>query len=382
MKELLQKLTGTYGPSGSEETIRATIREEIAGLVDEVRTDALGNLIGVRRGGGRGLKVMLAAHMDEIGVIVTHIDEKGFLRFQPLGGVFPLNLNGGRVVFANGVTGAFGLEKLESNKDIPDLDKFFIDVGATSKASAPVKIGDSAGFTRPFVGSGRPLHRQVDGQPLGLRGADRDAAAAEGLAPRGVRRLHRAGGAGPARGADLHFRRRSGPGAGDRRDRHGRYARSPDDGRFAGRRRRDQGQGLGHVDPPGGQGAADPDGRAPRKSRTSWRSSTAARPTRWPCRRRRAGYRPARCRFRAATCTRRRRWWTRTTWRRTFACSWRFSAGRSSWTHRTPPVDAGRSRLLPRLRLSPCDGHPATVTLRGCESIQKCDPKASSGSIS
>jgi tetrahedral aminopeptidase len=163
LKELLRKLTETYGPSGSEETIRATIRREIEGLVDELRTDALGNLIGVKHGSKQGLKVMLAAHMDEIGVIVTHIDEKGFLRFQPLGGVFPLNLNGGRVIFANGVTGAFGLEKLESNKEVPDLDKFFIDVGATSKDNAPVKIGDSAGFTRPFTEAGdRYIAKSMD----------------------------------------------------------------------------------------------------------------------------------------------------------------------------------------------------------------------------
>jgi tetrahedral aminopeptidase len=163
LKDLLRKLTETYGPSGSEETIRATIRQEIEGLVDELRTDALGNLIGVKHGSGQGLKVMLAAHMDEIGVIVTHVDEKGFLRFQPLGGVFPLNLHGGRAVFANGVTGAFGLEKLESNKDVPDLDKFFIDVGATSKDSAPVKMGDTAGFTRPFaVAADRYIAKSMD----------------------------------------------------------------------------------------------------------------------------------------------------------------------------------------------------------------------------
>ncbi len=163
MKELLRKLTETYGPSGSEGAIRDTIRQELAGAVDEVRTDALGNLIAVKHGDGQGLNVMLAAHMDEIGVIVSHIDEKGFLRFQPLGGVFPLNLNGGRVVFANGVTGALGLEKLESNKNVPDLDKFFIDVGATSKANAPVKIGDTAGFTRPFAEAGdRYIAKSMD----------------------------------------------------------------------------------------------------------------------------------------------------------------------------------------------------------------------------
>jgi len=154
LKELLQKLTETYGPSGSEERIRDVIAGELTGLVDEQRVDAMGSLIALKRGSGGGLKVMLAAHMDEIGVIVTHVDEKGFLRFQPIGGVYPLTLLGSRAVFANGVVGVFGLEKLDSNQNVPDLEKFYLDVGATSKHDAPVQIGDAASFFRPLVQSG------------------------------------------------------------------------------------------------------------------------------------------------------------------------------------------------------------------------------------
>lgn len=152
MKELLQRLTETYGPSGSEEQIRAVIRTEIDGLVDEMRIDALGNLIAVKHGRG-GRKVMLAAHMDEIGVIVTHVDDKGFLRFQPLGGVFPLNVMGSRVTFAGGQVGAFGVERLDGH-DVPDLDKFYIDVGAPTRQASPVRIGDSAAFTRTLEVAG------------------------------------------------------------------------------------------------------------------------------------------------------------------------------------------------------------------------------------
>jgi len=151
LKELLQKLTETYGPSGSEEQIRAVIAAELGGLVDEHRVDALGNLIGIKRGSGSGLKVMLAAHIDEIGVIVTHIDKKGFLRFAPIGGVNPLTLLGSRVVFGNGVVGAIGVEKLESPKEAPPIDKFYLDVGATSPDDSPVRVGDAAAFARPLV---------------------------------------------------------------------------------------------------------------------------------------------------------------------------------------------------------------------------------------
>jgi endoglucanase len=159
MKELIKKLTETYGPSGREEEIREVIQSEIEGLADEVRVDKMGNLIALKRGSGGGLKVMLAAHMDEIGVIVTHVDEKGFLRFAPVGGVRPLALLGGRAVFADGTVGTFGLEKREpeEEKKVPGLDKLYLDVGAQDKESAPVGVGDIAGFQRPFAAQGDRL---------------------------------------------------------------------------------------------------------------------------------------------------------------------------------------------------------------------------------
>ncbi len=156
MKDLIKKLTETYGPSGREEQIREVIRGEIEGLADEVRVDTMGNLIALKRGKGEGLKVMLAAHMDEIGIIVTHVDEKGFLRFAPVGGVHPLALLGGRAVFADGTVGTFGLEKREPGEEekIPSLDKLYLDVGAKDKDSVPVGVGDIACFQRPFVAQG------------------------------------------------------------------------------------------------------------------------------------------------------------------------------------------------------------------------------------
>jgi len=156
VKDLIKKLTETYGPSGREEQIREVIRGEIEGLADEVRVDTMGNLIALKRGKGEGLKVMLAAHMDEIGIIVTHVDEKGFLRFAPVGGVHPLALLGGRAVFADGTVGTFGLEKREPGEEekIPSLDKLYLDVGAKDKDSVPVGVGDIACFQRPFVAQG------------------------------------------------------------------------------------------------------------------------------------------------------------------------------------------------------------------------------------
>ena len=112
MKNLIQKLTETFSPSGYESAIREVIRSEVEPLADEVRVDALGNLI-ARKGtrGKNGRRIMLAAHMDEIGLIATHIDENGFIRFTGIGGVHPVTLAGGRVHFANGTPGLIGQEK-------------------------------------------------------------------------------------------------------------------------------------------------------------------------------------------------------------------------------------------------------------------------------
>jgi putative aminopeptidase FrvX len=163
VKETIKKLVETFGPSGYEQDIRDTIRQEIekdglaTGNGDEVRVDVMGNLIVLKKGTGGGRKVMLAAHMDEIGVIVTHVDEKGFLRFGRLGGVYPHTLIGGRVRFADGTIGVIGVEKLEDRTKMPGLDKLFIDVGAKDKASCPVRVGDVAGFVRPLADMGDRL---------------------------------------------------------------------------------------------------------------------------------------------------------------------------------------------------------------------------------
>ncbi|HXF83770.1 MAG TPA: M42 family peptidase, partial [Anaerolineales bacterium] len=108
MKKLLQQLTETFGPSGYEDKVRALVRAEVEPYADEIRTDALGNLI-VRKKPSRQTKdtkrIMIAAHMDEIGLIVSHVDEKGFVHFSPIGGVFGRYMLGGRVRFLNGVHG-------------------------------------------------------------------------------------------------------------------------------------------------------------------------------------------------------------------------------------------------------------------------------------
>jgi putative aminopeptidase FrvX len=157
VKNLIKKLTEVYGPSGHEEAIRDMIRAEVEPLADEVRIDALGNLIALKRGTGGGKKVMLAAHMDEIGLIISYVDEKGFLRFQPIGGIDPMTLVGGRVQFADGSLGVIAPENRGEFRKEPELSKLYIDVGATSHDEAKARLGEAVGFVRPFADLGQRI---------------------------------------------------------------------------------------------------------------------------------------------------------------------------------------------------------------------------------
>ncbi|HHV29080.1 M42 family metallopeptidase [Acetivibrio mesophilus] len=151
MFDLLKKLTGIVGVSGNEEEIREAIKEEIKDCVDEVKVDALGNLIAVKK--GKGKKIMVAAHMDEIGIMVTYIDDNGFLRFSAIGGVSRYDSIGQRVKFKNGVVGAvYYEEKLDDIKNL-QLSKMYIDIGAKSKEEAKnmVQVGDVACFVGDTV---------------------------------------------------------------------------------------------------------------------------------------------------------------------------------------------------------------------------------------
>ncbi len=157
MKSLIQKLVETPGPSGFEYEIRDAVRELIGDAADEVRVDALGNLIAVKgKKTDKGMRVMVSAHIDEIGLMVTHIDDQGFIRVTNIGGVNPLTCIGGRVIFMDGTRGVIGSDGIKSDSR-PKLTDLFIDVGATSKEDCPVKVGDVCGFERPFLDLGKRM---------------------------------------------------------------------------------------------------------------------------------------------------------------------------------------------------------------------------------
>ncbi|HEX7975375.1 MAG TPA: M42 family metallopeptidase [Anaerolineales bacterium] len=158
MKDLIQRLTEAIGPSGYEERVREIVRAEVQGYADEVREDPLGNLIvrkGTRAEGGK--RIMLAGHMDELGVMVTQVDEKGFARFTTLGFVYRQMVAGARVRFLNGAVGVIGVELTSTSDHVPGWDRYYIDVGAANKETCPVRVGDVGAFDRRFVDMGGRL---------------------------------------------------------------------------------------------------------------------------------------------------------------------------------------------------------------------------------
>ncbi len=153
--ELLRQLVEMSGISGSEDRVRKLIVDQLTPLVDEIRVDQMGNVIGFKKGTGRApssgrKKLMLAAHMDEIGFVVSYIDDKGFLRIQPLGGFDPRTLMAQRVTVLGkkdlpGVIGSKPVHILtdEERKKHLDIRDYFIDLGLPKeKVVELVTIGD------------------------------------------------------------------------------------------------------------------------------------------------------------------------------------------------------------------------------------------------
>jgi putative aminopeptidase FrvX len=169
MKSLIKELVETTGPSGYETRVRDLIRSKVSPLANEVQVDALGNLIATKgqiKSGGK--KIMLAAHMDEIGVIATHIDESGFVRFTTIGGVRRQTCVGGRVRFLNGTSGVISYEYLGDLNKLPTFNQMYIDVGASDREHCPVRVGDVAAFDRDFSPYGDRLVSKAMDDRIGV----------------------------------------------------------------------------------------------------------------------------------------------------------------------------------------------------------------------
>ncbi len=173
--ELLKKLSDAHGLSGFEGNIKAIIRKELEGYVDEISEDRLGNLIAVKK--GTGLSVMIASHMDEIGLMVQYIDEKGFIKFVGIGGWFNPTLHTQRVILhgtKGPVPGVIGSKPPhvmtpEDRKKEIKMEDLFIDVGAASAeevAGLGIEIGTPVTIEQELV---RLANNRVTGKALDNR---------------------------------------------------------------------------------------------------------------------------------------------------------------------------------------------------------------------
>ncbi len=159
--ELLKKICETPGAPGFEQRIRTLILKELKGLADEVSVDPMGSIIAVKKG-KTDKKVMVAAHMDEIGFIVTHIDDEGFIRFHTLGGFDPKTLTSQRVIVhgKKDVIGIMGCKPIhlmkteERGKPMP-IEEYFIDTGLPVKeVKKLINVGDSITRERELIEMG------------------------------------------------------------------------------------------------------------------------------------------------------------------------------------------------------------------------------------
>jgi len=162
LAEVLEKLSNACGVAGKEDEVRNLMIELLKPYVDEVAVDKLENVIGIRKGKEDAPKVMLAAHMDEIGLMVKTISKEGFLRFTKIGGIDDRILLAQKVkVYTekDSLDGIIGskpphIQKEEERKKIVTYDELFIDIGAENTEEAKkmgVRIGDYIGFDVKFA---------------------------------------------------------------------------------------------------------------------------------------------------------------------------------------------------------------------------------------
>ena len=160
--QLLSDICQTPGAPGFEQRIRNAVIEQIRPYSDDVYIDAMGSVVAVKKGKS-SKKLMVAAHMDEISFITTHIDDDGFVRFHPLGGFDPKTLTAQRVIVhgTQDVLGVMGTKpihvmKPEERKKMPEIVDFFIDTGmAKEEVEKVISIGDPITRERSLIEMGQ-----------------------------------------------------------------------------------------------------------------------------------------------------------------------------------------------------------------------------------
>lgn len=155
---LLKRLCEENGVSGNEDAVRDIILSEIRNKADDIKIDTMGNIIAFKKGEKSDKKIMLAAHMDEVGFIISGITDKGYLQFKTVGGIDTRVIISKRVTVGKskvkGVIGmkAIHLQKKSERESVPEIKDLFIDIGAADKSAAEklVSIGDYAAFDTAY----------------------------------------------------------------------------------------------------------------------------------------------------------------------------------------------------------------------------------------
>jgi len=159
--ELLESLSNQFGPSGFESSVTGIIKGNVSQLSRDLKIDALGNLI--MRIGDEGPRVLLSAHVDEVGVIITHVDQRGFIRVAPLGGIDPWVMIGQELVFRTRrgelIRGVVGIDPPHLRREKPPnrFEELYVDAGFTSReeaSKAGVVPGIPGTFSTVMVHSG------------------------------------------------------------------------------------------------------------------------------------------------------------------------------------------------------------------------------------
>lgn len=169
---LLKELCELNGVSGGEGAVRSYILDKIKPYADEITVDTIGNIIAKRSGESPSHRIMLSAHMDEVGFIISGITDKGFLEFKTVGGIDTRVIISKRVkIGADKISGVIGMKAIhlqtpDERENVPKVSSLFIDIGAKNKEEAEKKVslGDYAAFDTQFCefGSGKYKAKAID----------------------------------------------------------------------------------------------------------------------------------------------------------------------------------------------------------------------------
>ncbi len=167
--KFLKELCDTFGPSGCEEGVANLIEKRISPFADRIEYDKAGNLVAMKRGKKSKKRILYSAHLDEVGMMISSVNEDGTLGFQAVGGIDPRILPSRRVVLENSLLGVIGsmavhLKKEDKNKATP-IRELYIDIGAQNREEAltQVAVGDYATFAPNYkVIGGKVLSKAID----------------------------------------------------------------------------------------------------------------------------------------------------------------------------------------------------------------------------